>query len=455
MIQRTPSDTSWQAYRDFLLKKLPKRERRAFTAWFKTFYPFQLQWLCEPAQQAICNKSRQIGLSHTTAALAILWAVAFGETTCVVSLGEREAKEVLEKAKRHASLLRRFGSMWASVAGKDAAEEVRFSSGGRVMALPATSAGQSFSGNVFLDEFAYLERPDQVWDRAAAVTMHGYRLRVSSTPNGVGNQFHALWTNPKQNKDWAGHEIPIERATAEGMRVDMAQCWRIAKGDTRIFDQCFRCKFLDALLQYIPTKFVTACSTDDLYTYEGEYFAGLDIGRTADLSALCILRKTQDDVARLQCLLTCKRTDEDKLHALVAYAFSRRYDVRRFCVDASGLGAFPAEAMQKKYGRLRVEPVVFTQQMKEDLATGMHTWFSQKMVRIALDNEDIPDGEPGAAELLRNDICAIKREITPAGNIRYDAPHTDEGHADTAWALALALHACGKPPAIKIVDTSR
>jgi hypothetical protein len=59
------------------------------------------------------------------------------------------------------------------------------------------------------------------------------------------------------------------------------------------------------------------------------------------------------------------------------------------------------------------------------------------------------DIEPRAAERLREDICAIRREITTAGNVRYDAPHTDEGHADAAWALALALHACGKAPGKK------
>lgn len=455
MIRRTKADTVWRDYRDFLLQRFPGRERRAFGAWFKTFYQFQLEWLCEPERFAVCNKSRQTGFSHTTGGLATLWGVAFGETTTLISLAERDSKEVLDKARAHAGLLRDFGSEWARISGKDSAEEVRFASGGRLIALPQTSGGRGFSGNVFIDEYAHLERPEKVWNAASAVTLHGYRMRVAATPNGTGNPFHALCTNPKQNKGWAYHEIPLSRALDDGMRVDINACWKMAKGDPRIFDELFNCKFLDGSLQYIPNAAVTACTTDDLYTYEGEYYAGLDIGRTADLTALAIVRKTQDGVARLQCLLTCKRTDEERLHAFVAYAFSRRYEVRRLCVDSSGLGAFPAEEMQRQYGQLRVEPVVFTQKMKEELATGMHTWFSQTMVRIPADDEALPDGTPGAAELLRNDICSIKREITPAGNVRYDAPHTNEGHADTAWALALALHACGKPPSIKIVDESR
>jgi len=42
-------------------------------------------------------------------------------------------------------------------------------------------------------------------------------------------------------------------------------------------------------------------------------------------------------------------------------------------------------------------------------------------------------------------LCSIRREVTDAGNVRYDAPHTPEGHADKAWALALALYGCSKP----------
>jgi phage FluMu gp28-like protein len=460
MIIRTPDSHEWCEYRDFLLSELPTRESRAFAAWFKTFYPFQQRWLLEPAEQALCNKSRQTGFSHTTGGLATLWAVAFGETTTLVSVGEREAKEVLEKAKAHAGLLTDLGSEWARTGDKDSAEEIRFARGGRILALPQTSGGRSFSGNAFLDEYAYLEHPEKVWDGAAAVTMHGYRLRVASTPNGVGNAFHSLCTNSKENKGWAYHEIPIELAISEGMRVDVDKCWRLAKGDPRLLDQLFRCKFLDGTYQYIPSAAIRDCSTDDLYTYEGEYYAGLDIGKTVDLTVLVVIRKCADGICRVVSIHSCKRTDQGALDALVAYAFGK-YNVRRLCVDSTGLGVFPAEAMQKKYGRMRVEPVVFSAPSKEDLATGMHEYFSSGRILIPMTDEALPDGdtpasgEMGPAERLRTDVAAIRRIVTTAGNVRYDAQHTADGHADSAWALALAIHAVGKISSLKHVETNR
>jgi phage FluMu gp28-like protein len=121
------------------------------------------------------------------------------------------------------------------------------------------------------------------------------------------------------------------------------------------------------------------------------------------------------------------------------------------------MGAFPADEMQKRHGRMRVEPVVFTQQSKEDLATSLYTAFTQKTVHIPRADKNLGAGavEFGCAQKLRDDLCSIRRVITIAGNIRYDAPHTDEGHADRAWALALALHGCNTNPSQRFVADGR
>jgi phage FluMu gp28-like protein len=137
---------------------------------------------------------------------------------------------------------------------------------------------------------------------------------------------------------------------------------------------------------------------------------------------------------------TRKRTSWQDIENLARVAFGAPWHCRRLCVDASGLGAFPAEELQRKFGRSRIEPITFTQAVKEDLATGMYSAFVESTVRI-----------PKKDSALRDDICAIRRIITSAGNVRYDAPHTEEGHADSAWALALALHGCNAAPNVRHV----
>jgi phage FluMu gp28-like protein len=441
---RAPSDLTWSRYRDLLVNSLPDVEAFALQRWSDTFYPFQQRWLFEPAQLAVSNKSRQIGISHTTGALGALWGAFFGETTTFVSIGEREAIEVLDKACKHAEVLQELGSEWARFGGKKSSTEIRFASGGRIVAIPHTTAGRSFSGNVFLDEFAYHEHPDKVWDAAAPTTLHGLRMRVASTPNGVGNQFHNLWHNPKANAGWIGQEIPIQMAIDDGMRVDLDHCWSLARGDARVFDQMFNCKFLDSEQQYIPTEAVNACSVEVCHGADGHYFAGLDIGRSNDLTALAVVRKRADGKVFLTAMHTCKRTQQADIDRLVEYAF-RKYQLRRLCADSTGLGTFPVEALQRRYGESRVEAVAFSPTSKEDLATTMWRYFIDRQIAIPLTDGSLRDAEPGVAAAIRNDICSLRRIVTSAGNIRYDAPQTSDGHADRAWALALALHGLSGP----------
>jgi phage FluMu gp28-like protein len=411
-------------------KVLPAAEYAALEAWLSTFYPFQLDWLLDQSSYAVANKSRQIGMSHSTAAQGVLWGVFHGELTTFISVGDRESEEVLEKAKGHRKVLTALGSRMAAKREKNNASQIDFQSGGRIIALPS-SGGRSFTGNVFLDEYAYQQHAAQVWDAALAVTLHGFRARVASTPNGIGNDFEQLWSDPVKNKGWSRHEFPLQRALDDGMHVDIEKCWQMAKGDKRLFDQLFNCKFLDGELQYIPSEAVKECSVEKLDA-QGDCFAGLDIGRSSDRTELVIVRKDKAGVRWQQLRKSCKRTDSKDIFELAQLAFGPTWNARKLCVDSTGMGVFPAEQLQKRFGEHRVEPVSFTLKSKEELATGLYSGFVEHTVRI--DEKD---------ETLRDDICSVRRIVSEAGNVKYDAPHTEKGHADSAWALALALRASG------------
>lgn len=411
-----------------LRTSLPAREFAAVWAWLSTFYAYQLDWLLDWSRFALLNKARQIGASHTYAAAAVLWAM-LGETTTIISVGEREALEVLDKAAKHASVLHKLGSRWARAYKKGT--ELKFSSGGRVIALPASSGGRSYSGNVILDEFAYADAA-KIWDGAAAVVMHGGRLRVMSTPNGVGNVWHALWTDPKQHRGYRLHQVTIDQARGDGLQVDEDECWKMARGDQRVFDQLFRCAFLDNEQQYIPSALISEALVDVVYAPFGDTYAGLDIGRTADLTALVVIR-IFDNAAHVIHVETRSRTSQADIDALADLAVNG-FRVQRLCVDATGMGAFPAEQLQLRHGRHTVEAVTFTPAAKEDMATTLYQAFASRQLKMARSEEG-----------LRDDVQAIRRSITSAGNVRYTAPVTDKGHADRAWALGLALHAAARP----------
>jgi phage FluMu gp28-like protein len=435
-----------------LQKSLPASEFAAVNAWLGTFYDYQLEWLLDWERFALLNKARQIGASHTYGAAAVLWGM-FGDTTTIVSKGETESLEVLDKVGKHSIALGMLGSNWAAPRGRPTATKVFLRSGGRIIALPSTSGGRSFSGNVLLDEFAYHIHPKEVWDGAAGTVMHGYKLRGMSTPNGVGNLWHQLWTDPDAHKGYSLHEVPLEQAMADGLEVNLEDCWKMARGDPRVFDQLFHCKFLDNDSQYIPSELLTLATSDDVNVspkLAGENYGGLDIGVERDLTALLIIRRVGSLRFPIH-IETHRRTDDALIEQLVDKAFGPAYSCKRLCADATGIGSFPAQRLKRKHP-LRFEPIDFTNKSKEELASGLYSTLSNQELKFPRHYRynDIDE-----ATLLREDICAIRRIVTTSGNVRYDAPRTSKGHADRAWALMLALHAADRAPISNVYSSAR
>jgi phage FluMu gp28-like protein len=117
--------------------------------------------------------------------------------------------------------------------------------------------------------------------------------------------------------------------------------------------------------------------------------------------------------------------------------------IQRCCIDATGLGAMLAEELEARWGA-RVEPVVFTSAVKEDLAVRVKRLLEERRLKLPYD------------PAIRAAFGAVNRIVTPAGNVRFDAERTDQsGHADHFWALALALAAAEEPaPSVEFVSSS-
>jgi hypothetical protein len=108
-----------------------------------------------------------------------------------------------------------------------------------------------------------------------------------------------------------------------------------------------------------------------------------------------------------------------------ATAFEPPFLIRRCCIDSTGIGAHMAETLAREFGP-RVEPVVFTAAVKEDLA------FRTRR-RMEARATFLPDTRE-----IRRAFSAVKKFVTPSGNLRFDAARTEAGHADEFWAKALA-----------------
>ena len=417
---------------------LPAHEFAAVSAWHSTFYAHQQKALLNWRDLEAVVKSRQIGGSHMFGAWGVLHGL-FGEDCTYVSRAEKEALKLLDKAKRHAQALHELGSDWARVV-RDRAFSITLASGAVLEATTSKAAGRGDSGNIVLDEMAYHDDQQKVWDAALAVTTHGYKARVLSTPNGVGDLFHMLCTeiahtdevNPK---GWLVRNITIDDAIASGMKLDLDDLWDKAMHDPRVFDQLYRCKFLDGDLQYIPTEMIRRATGEPLghLAHQVQSYAGIDIGESRDRTVLLILRGAPTLGYEVTHCETHKKTDDELLQKLINEAFSV-HGCTRLAIDRTGMGTFPAAKARREHGP-KLEPVQFLPKTKEEMAGRLYQAFADETIRLPRKL-----AASGEAEAIRDDIASIRRIVTAAGNVRFDAPRTSKGHADRAWALMLALH---------------
>lgn len=416
--------------------KFPRTELLAIEAWAECFFPFQLDWLFDFSLSSLLVKSRQIGGTFTYAAWAALLTM-LGETTHIVSTDGDDSKKFLLMVDGHLSVLEQLGCCWAKAPRhrfrRIVGDALYTRTGGRVFAHTSQNPARGMTGNVILDECAYYEHPELSWDAAVAAMMHGGRLRIISTPNGA----QGLFFEESEKSQHRQFRTTLEDARRDGMVVPDAVVRTIDRGDPRIHRQVFCCSFNDASEQYVPSDLIKACTVDELWSEPSwDAYAGLDIGRSADLTVLVVVRISPMGVAHVVHVECLKRTITSDLYRLAATALNQ-YRSRRLCVDATGMGSFPAEELERRYPH-RVESVNFSLNSKEDLATGMYDRFSKMTVKL-----------PSSERDLASDVAALRRIITSAGNVRYDAAHTNKGHADRAWALALALHGCSRPPNVR------
>jgi phage FluMu gp28-like protein len=396
--------------------------------------PYQRRWIADRSTRKVWVASRQIGKSFALSLDAVSEALASRCDNLVLSRSQRQSREMMRKVKDH---LRVFGALSAGAldALDDRAEDVTLPGGSRIISLPASpDTVRGFSGNVFLDEFAFHSDDREIYKAVYPYTTRGYKIRICSTPNGLGNMFADIVTRP--DTPFSVHSTTIHEARAEGFEVDIDDLRRgIPHPDD--WAQEYECRFVDeatALLTYdLIQSAEDALATEDVAAWtgsadRGDLYLGVDIGRHRDLTAFWLLELV-GDVMWTRAAMVMHRApfalQRERLYGLMDV-----YGIRRACIDATGLGMQLAEEARVRYGS-RVEQVTFTGAVKEDLAITMMRRFQDRLVRVP------------ASTAVREDLHSVQKVTTAAGNVRYDAQRSDAGHADRFWALALAVQAAG------------
>lgn len=401
-------------------------------------YPYQREWVSDPARFKIAMFARQTGKTFSSTleiALDAARAEAEGRRTrwVILSRGERQAREAMnEGVKLHLRALQAGFEEYEYPFDVDMrAMEVVLPGGSRVTALPANpDTARGFSANVLLDEFAFHKDSRAIW-RALfpVVSKPGLKLRVTSTPNGKANKFYELMTG--QDDGWSRHVTDIYKAVAQGLPRDVEELRRGA-GDEDLWQQEYELKWLDEASSWLSFELITGCEHADAGD-PGRYaggpaFVGVDIAARNDLFVIWVLEQV-GDVLWTRERIERRRIPFAEQDALLDGVFAR-YHVHRCCMDQTGMGEKPVEDAKRRHGDTRVEGVLFTAPNKLTLATHGKEAFEDRTIRI-------PEGDAA----LRADLHKLKKVTGPTGAPRFVADADAAGHADRAWAAFLALNA--------------
>ena len=431
----------------------------------RIFLPYQDRWVEDRSRLKMMEKSRQIGIS---------WATAYGnvERTApkenrhdqwVSSRDEIQARLFLEDCKRFAKLLdvaaRDLGSVVIDADKNISAYVLHFANGKRIHSMssnPNAQAGKK--GGRTLDEFALHNDPRMLYSIAYPGITWGGLLEIISTHRGSANFFNELVEDVKHRgnpKGFSLHTVTLQDALDQGFLFKLQQYLpeddeRLAMDEAEYFDfirsgcateeqflQEYMCVPADDEGAFLSYDLIAGCEYAADFDWELDLlskldrhidlYLGVDIGRVKDLTVFWLISKMAG--LSLTRKIIVEQNTPFSEQERVLYQLLDIPNVRRCCIDATGLGMQFAERAQEKYGEYRAEAVKFSAPVKEELAYPVRTAFEDKSVRIPSDDE------------IRGDLRSIRKTTTAAGNLRFEADRGPGGHADRFWALALALHA--------------
>lgn len=422
----------------------------------KYFMPYQANYINDKRRFKIVEKSRRIGMTYAEsfdntadAALGKVQKVWFSSADLTAS------EEFIDYVAYWARVLdvaaKDMGEVVVDSDNDVLAHRVTFTNGSEINAISSNpSKFRSKGGRIILDEFAHHKNQEKLLAAAKPSTMWGSELRIISTHNGEESVFNQLIKevnkgNEGSMKNWKLHKTTIDEAIKQGL-VDKIIGHKASENEIAEFlEDAFSGMTQEAIQEefyciprgnssnhLLSYELINAVQRENilyglLESAEGMLFVGYDIARRRDLSVIWIIEQLGEIYYTRQVIVlkNMKFRDQKK----ILYEILNHPKVRRCCIDETGIGMNLAEDAETDFGKYKVEPIYFTGKVKEEMANHTFVCVENQKVLIPLD------------KTIRDDLYSVKSVITTAGNVRYEAEHTEEGHADRFWSLSLALHA--------------
>lgn len=419
------------------------------------FMPYQVAWLEDSSPIKLCEKSRRIGMTYVQAFEDVLEVGVQGlYDVWFSSNNETNAREYIDYCKKFSKVLNLVIKVTDGEEILDDSDAnifvIHFKNGKRITGL-SSSPNQLHGkgGKIVLDEFARRDNELEVWEAASpAALVWGYPIRIISTHRGKQSVFYSFIKRLERGElTWSHHKTTFEQAVRQGLadKSLRKKCnkadqdayiskIRDSVGDSSIWAQQFMCLPQDENETFLSYPLLESVARAELVPFGEllnckELYGGLDVGRVTNFSLLWLSEKVTSSLYVTRYIYAIQGEEFPKQDRKISEILFALPNLRRICIDKTGMGVGLTDYLQEKFGTSRIEGVNFTAMSKEVMAFRLKKQMEDQSFMIPADRA------------IYDDFQLVKQTITASGNIRLTAGTKNDSHADYFWGAALSLEA--------------
>jgi phage FluMu gp28-like protein len=400
--------------------------------------PYQVRISRDPAELVVINKARQTGISVSTVLDHIHRAWLLKPYLALfLSVKQDQANELIKKAKDMVSFMApgfRFKMEYAS------RSMIEFANGNRLKAISAApESGRSYTGDIVLDEFAFVPNCEEIMTAIMQTTvLGGHKVRMISTPNGDRGMFASIAKAVKAVE--RGTATPEQEKTAGEWSlhtIHWKECDRLT--EKRVLDRCttremylqeYCCEFLDETSSMLSWDVLDPATDHNLEQWsigqdikpKGRVFFGIDPGEKINPTGFVVSEQIEK-----KWFIRHVNAELMTPQAQTEYAKLWWHTVRptRIYVDGTGPGNATTNLLRLEFPGF-IEDCQLMQKLKENLVYSMVGLFDNEQVTIP--NND----------LIRYQLHNLERKFTPEGKSSFTGKVKGD-QDDVLWATVLAL----------------
>lgn len=453
--------------------------------------PYQQAWLADDSNVKVWEKSRRIGATWCEAADAVLTAgrrknpMDYYYSSVNEQLSKEFIRDATQWARQFDIAVEEMGEVLLEIGEKSIrVQQILFATGKKIMGVPSNpSVLRGRMGVLCCDEYAFIEKPQELLKAGMAFLIWGGKVRILSTHNGEDSHFNEIIKNILGERvKYSLHRTTLDDALEEGLYKRICQKvgleWSIEKQnewrdelidsygegyleelfcvpsnsggayfprilvenamdkDIPVFNLTLKDKF--SLLQEEQKKREVLDWLDQnlrgiiskLHPHYKTSF-GFDFGRSGDLSYLIVFQELPNLVRKAAFALELRNVPFRQQEQLLFWILDRLPRFIGGAMDALGNGAYLAENAASRYGQYRIFQVQLSL-----------LWYRENMPKYKAALEDHKVLLPANSDLL-DDHRAVQviKGIPKLDETRKKGTDGKQRHGDGAIACALAWFA--------------